>query len=129
MCRAIAWTTSREPGSAGPTFCSCCGGTRLSKGYDALYAAGRSPGPNRQALCWSHGRRKLFELADIAEAARRKARGKTAIISPIALETVKRIDALFDIERDINGRTVAERLAIRQELSAPCVAELGNLMR
>jgi transposase len=98
-------------------------------GYDALYGAGRSPGPVRQALCWSHGRRKLFELADIAEAARRKARGKTAIISPIALEAVKRIDALFDIERDINGRTAAERLAARQELSAACVAELENWMR
>ena len=32
-------------------------------------------------------------------------RGKNAAaISPVALETVKRIDALFDIERDINGR-------------------------
>lgn len=98
-------------------------------GYDALYGAGRSTGPIHQALCWSHGRRKLFELADIAEAARRKARGKTAIISPIALEAVKRIDALFDIERDINGRTVAERLAIRQELSAPRVVELEAWMR
>ena len=98
-------------------------------GYDALYDAGRSPGPIRQALCWSHGRRKLFELADIAEAARRKARGKTAIISPVALEAVKRIDALFDIERDINSRTTAERLAIRQKVSAPCVADLEDWMR
>jgi transposase len=97
-------------------------------GYDALYGADRNAGPIRQALCWSHGRRKLFELADIAEAARRKARGKTAIISPIALETVKRIDALFDIERDINGRSAAERLAIRRQLSAPCVAELERWM-
>lgn len=98
-------------------------------GYDALYGAGRSPGLIRQALCWSHGRRKLFELADIAEAARRKARGKTAVISPIALEAVKRINALFNIERDINGRTAAERLSVRQESSAPCIAELENWMR
>jgi transposase len=98
-------------------------------GYDALYDADRSPGPIRQALCWSHGRRKLFELADIAEAARRRARGKTAIISPIALEAVKRINTLFDIERDINGRSAAERLAIRQELSAPYVAQLERWMR
>ena len=98
-------------------------------GYDALYAAGRSPGPIRQALCWSHGRRKLFELADIAEAARRRARGKTAVISPMALEAVQRMDALFDLERGINGHTAAERLAIRQELSAPCLAELEGWMR
>ena len=98
-------------------------------GYDALYDADRSSGPIRQALCWSHGRRKLFELADIAAAARRKARGKIAIISPIALEAVKRINAVFDIERDINGRRAAERLAIRQQRSAPCVAELETWMR
>ena len=98
-------------------------------GYDALFAGGRSPGPIRQALCWAHGRRKLFELADIAEAARRKARGKTAVISPIALEAVKRINVLFDIERDINGRTASERLAARRELSAPLVAELESWMR
>jgi transposase len=59
----------------------------------------------------------------------RKARGKTAVISPIALEAMKRIDALFDIERDINGRTAVERRVIRQELSAPCVAKLENWMR
>jgi hypothetical protein len=98
-------------------------------GYDALYDAGRNPGPICQALCWSHGRRKLFELADIAEAARRRSRGKSAVISPIALEAVKRIDVLFEIERDISGRSVAERLAARQESSAPYVAELERWMR
>jgi transposase len=98
-------------------------------GYDALYDARRSSGPIRQALCWAHGRRKLFELADLAEAARRRSRGKTAVISPIALEAVKRINVLFDIERNINGRSVAERLAARQESSAPYVAELERWMR
>ena len=29
-----------------------------------------------------------------------------AIISPLAFEAVKRIDALFDIEREINGSSV-----------------------
>jgi transposase len=98
-------------------------------GYEALFDAKRSPGPIHQAPCWAHGRRKLFELADIAEAARRKARGKTAIVSPIALEAVKRIDILFDIEREINGRTAPERRTTRQELSAPRVAELESWMR
>jgi hypothetical protein len=98
-------------------------------GYEALFDPKRSPGPIHQAPCWAHGRRKLFELADIAEAARRRSHGKTAIISPIALEAVKRIDVLFDIERDINGCTAAERLTTRQELSAPRVAELESWMR
>src|SRR3546814_9752536 len=43
---------------------------------------------------------------------------------PIALEAVQRIDALFDIERAVNGSSAAERLAVRQELSAPLIAEL-----
>jgi hypothetical protein len=33
----------------------------------------------------------------------------------VALEAVKRIDALFAIGREINGLSAAERLAIRQE--------------
>jgi len=98
-------------------------------GYDALYRAGRTDGQIVQAPCWAHGRRKFFELADIAEAARRKSRGKTAVVSPIALQAVKRIDALFDIERTINGHPAAERLAVRQDLSAPRVAELEIWMR
>ena len=98
-------------------------------GYDALYEAGRGCGPILQATCWAHSRRKLFELADIAEAARRKARGKITAVSPIALEAVRRIDALFEIERIINGRSADERLMRRQELSAPLVSELEVWMR
>lgn len=36
-----------------------------------------------------------------------------------ARSAVKRIDALFAIERDINGLSAAERLAVRQEKSKP----------
>jgi hypothetical protein len=43
-------------------------------------------------------------MADIAASARRKAQGTTAVISPLALEMVRRIDALFEIERAINGQ-------------------------
>ena len=42
---------------------------------------------------------------------------------------MKRIDALFDIEREINGETAERRLAVRQERSAPLVAELEDWMR
>jgi hypothetical protein len=39
-------------------------------------------------------------MADIEENARRRAAGKTAVaLSPIAIEVVRRIDALFEIER------------------------------
>ena len=91
-------------------------------GYNGLYAPSRSPGAITPAFCWSHARRGFFELADIAANARR---GKNAAaISPIALEAVRRIDALFDIERAINGLSANERLEIRNEQSAPLVANL-----
>jgi transposase len=42
---------------------------------------------------------------------------------------VRRIDALFEIERPINGKSARERLAVRQLLSAPLVADLEAWMR
>ena len=57
-------------------------------------------------------------------------RGKNAPpISPIALEAVKRIDALFGIEREINGSTAEERLRARRKKSAALVAGLEDWMR
>jgi transposase len=99
-------------------------------GYNKLYAADRQPAPILEAACWSHGRRKFFVLADIEAAARAKVKGeKPAMASPLALEAVRRIDALFDIERTINGKLPEERLAVRQEQSAPLVADLHAWMR
>lgn len=99
-------------------------------GYGKLYEAGREPGPVLEASCWAHARRKFFELADIEAAARRKAQRRTPqAISPMALEAVQRIDALFDIERSINGRPADQRLAVRQEQSAALVAQLEAWMR
>src|SRR3984957_187660 len=77
-----------------------------------------------EALCWSHARRKFFELADIAANARR---GKNA--APISPKAVKRIDAIFKIEREINGVTAEERLAARRSRSAPLVAALEEWTR
>jgi hypothetical protein len=51
------------------------------------------------------------------------------VISPLALEAVRRIDALFDIERAINGESAERRRAVRQELSAPLVADLEVWLR
>ena len=91
-------------------------------GYHDLYRPERTPGQVTSALCWSHARRKVFELADIAGNVRK---GKPAHdISPIALEAVQRIDAIFDIERDINGLSAQDRHAPRQTLSRPLVEAL-----
>ena len=40
-----------------------------------------------------------------------------------------RIDALFDIEREVNGETAERRLAVRRERSTPLVAVLEDWMR
>src|SRR5206468_652580 len=75
-------------------------------GYDRLYEAGRRPGPIVEAACWAHARRKFFDLARLNKA-------------PIAIEAVARIDALFAVERDINGLQPEERRKVRHERSRP----------
>jgi hypothetical protein len=98
-------------------------------GYRQLYLSDRSPGPIVEAGCWVHARRPFFAMADLEENARRQAAGKRAIIlSPIAIEVVRRIDALFDIERTINGKPAEERRTVRQELSRPLVEALEVYM-
>src|SRR4051794_6846829 len=93
-------------------------------GFTRLCASDRHPGPLTEAACWAHGRRKFFVLADIAA----KARGKLRVIAPLALEAVKRIDVIFDVEREINGLLAPERVAVRTERVAPLVGELEAWM-
>ncbi len=85
-------------------------------GFNDLYHPGRKPGPVTEAGCWAHGRRKLFDLAKVARA-------------PLATEAVRRIDAIFDVERSINGLPAEQRLALRRKHVAPLVAELEAWMR
>jgi transposase len=94
-------------------------------GFNRLYAAERRPGPITEAACWAHSRRKFFALADVTA----KARGKLAVIAPLAFEAVKRIDAIFDVEREINGLSPDQRLAVRSARVAPPVADLEAWMR
>ncbi len=85
-------------------------------GFNRLYEAGRKPGPIVEAVCWAHARRKFFDLARLNKA-------------PIAIEAVARIDALFAIERDINGLPPDARRQIRHERSRPRVEALGAWLR
>ena len=94
-------------------------------GFNGLYASDRSSGAITEAACWAHARRKFFVLADITA----KASGKLAVIAPLAFEAVKRIDLIFDVEREINGLAAGERLAARGARSAPLIAELESWMR
>jgi transposase len=47
----------------------------------------------------------------------------------MAIEAVRRIDALFAIERDINGLSADERLRLRAEQSRPLVSDFGAWLR
>jgi transposase len=85
-------------------------------GFNRLYEAGRKPGPIVEAMCWAHARRKFFDLARLSKA-------------PIAIEAVERIDALFAIERDINGKPPPQRQRVRNEHSRPLVTELERWLR
>lgn len=85
-------------------------------GYNDLYAPTRTPGPVTEAGCWAHARRKFFELAELTKA-------------PLAVEAVRRIDAIFAIERAINATSADQRLATRRAQSAVLVSELEDWMR
>jgi transposase len=90
-------------------------------GFNALYEADRKPGPITEAACWAHARRKFFELADIASKARNN---NSAVISPIAFAAVQKFDAVFALERGINGLSPDQRLAARRRDVAPLVNDL-----
>jgi len=85
-------------------------------GFNRLYGAGRKPGPIIEAACWAHARRQFFDLARLDKA-------------PIAIEAVERVDALFAIEREINGIAPQERLRVRNERSRPLVVALEAWLR
>ena len=96
-------------------------------GFNPLFDRTKKQIPVTPAFCFAHARRKFFELADVSRSARRGKGAKP--VSATALEAVKRIDALFDIERGINGKSAEERLAVRQEKSKPLLNEMEAWLR
>lgn len=85
-------------------------------GYEAYGQFGkpdRKGGPATLAYCWAHARRGFFDAA----------KGNDA---PIAEEALKRIGALYDIERDIKGQTAELRLDARQARSKPILDDLHS---
>jgi transposase len=85
-------------------------------GFNQLFVEGRQPGPIIECGCWSHSRRKFFELARLRK-------------MPIAIEAVRRIDELFAIERDINGLSTEQRLAVRRKRSQKIVDDFETWLR
>jgi transposase len=68
------------------------------------------------AFCWSHVRRRFYELAAAGPA-------------PIASEALARIGALYAVESDIRGQNPDDRRAARQEKSRPIVDALEPWLR
>ena len=61
------------------------------------------------AFCWAHVRRKFYELADN---------------SPVAIEVLQRIAALYKIEDEVRGASAEQRQQIRQERSRVIIDDL-----
>ena len=85
-------------------------------GFNDLYSEARKPDPLTQAVCWAHGRRNFFKLAELAKA-------------PVAIEAVQRIDAIFDVERSLNGQSIEQRGAVRQARTGALADDLERWMR
>lgn len=68
------------------------------------------------AFCWSHVRRRFYELAQAGPA-------------PIATEALARIAELYRIEGDIRGHAPEQRRAVRQARSRPVVDALEPWLR
>jgi hypothetical protein len=73
-------------------------------------------GEVRLAFCWSHVRRRFYELAQAGPA-------------PIAAEALARIAALYRIESEIRGRSPEERRTVRQARSRLLVDALEPWLR
>lgn len=81
-------------------------------GYQAL----AERGDVQLAFCWSHVRRRFYELAAAAPA-------------PIASEALTRIGALYGVESDIRGRLAEARRAVRQKRSRPVIDAIEPWLR
>jgi len=76
-------------------------------GFHHLYDTGQI----FEAACWAHVRRKFFDL-------------HAANASPIALEALNRIGALYSIEQEIRGKPPGDRQAQRQARTGPLLDDL-----
>jgi transposase len=79
--------------------------------YQALADPGRAGGPVMLAYCWSHVRRRFYEIAQGGDA-------------PVAEAALQRINALYHVETMIRGHAPEQRQAVRHEQSKPLVDDL-----
>lgn len=76
--------------------------------YGALADPNRVGGPVTLAYCWSHCRRKFYDLAESGR-------------SPVAAEALRRFGEIYAIETEIRGKPAADREAVRRSRTRPLV--------
>ena len=82
-------------------------------GYNAVAAPGKGV---VRCFCWAHARRKLREIHDSHR-------------SPVAAEGLRRIAAMYAIEKEVRGEPPGVRLAVRRARTAPLVEDFGVWLR
>ncbi|MFT3815867.1 MAG: IS66 family transposase [Acidovorax sp.] len=87
-------------------------------GYNALYAEGREGGRIIEAGCWSHARRKLWDI----HVRQHKLPGT------LAYQGLQRISELYKIEAEIQGRPPDARRRVRRQKTAPMLKALREWM-
>jgi len=78
-------------------------------GFNRLYQTGLVI----EVACWAHVRRPFYDLSVAGD-------------SPIAVEALVRIQALFAIETEVRGRPAEERRAVRQARAGPLLEDLHS---
>lgn len=88
--------------------------TDAYSGYESLYRPRGNKAPMiTQVACMAHARRYFFDVYDATK-------------SPIAEEALRRIQALYLIETEINGKPAEIRQAERQARAAPLLASFKS---
>jgi transposase len=83
-------------------------------GYNQLYAGGRIV----EAACWSHARRKLWDIHE----------RQHKLPGTLAHQGLERISEIFKIEAEIRGKSVLRRRRVRQLRTKPVLEELKTWM-
>ncbi|MBC7939892.1 MAG: IS66 family transposase [Chitinophagaceae bacterium] len=83
-------------------------------GYNQLYAGGRIV----EAACWSHARRKLWDIHE----------RQHKLAGTLAHQGLERIAKIFKIEAEIRGRSVLRRRRVRQVRTQPILKALQSWM-
>jgi transposase len=87
-------------------------------GYNALYSDDREGGRIVEAGCWSHARRKVWDI----HVRQHKLAGT------LAHQALERMGEVFKIEARIQGQSPDERRRVRRESTAPLLKDLRAWM-